>query len=173
MKDFIKPFQLRLDTLLQGSDYNPCGIRGDSGPDLDDEPSIDFDGVFSLWQWLDAAAPEVSWTLPDAVAWHPSTLPWLDYWWELEWADQFYIYTDGSAHHTKGTSAAAAVMFARQGPVWYYAGHLRQELLGPACPHRAELHGSLLGLHWLNTTMHRLSLTQSWRPSIHFAFDAT
>lgn len=173
LKDYIKPLQLRLETLLQGSAYNPCGFRCDPSPDVIHKPSIDFNGVLSLWQWLDAAAPDVFWTLPDDVSWHPSTLPWLDYWWDLEWADQFYIYTDGSAHHRKGTSAAAAVIFARQGPAWFYAGHLKQELLGPACPHRAELHGILLGLHWLNTTLHRLAVTQSGMPSVHFAFDAT
>jgi len=173
IKEYIKPLQLRLHSLLQDSDYKPCGFQTGPSPDEQDRPSIDFTGVFSLWQWLDAAAPDVIWALPDNITWHPSTLPWLEYWWDLEWADQFYIYTDGSAHHNKGTSAAAAVIFARQGPDWFYAGHLRQELLGPACPHRAELHGILLGLHWLNTTLHRLAVTQPWRPAVHFAFDAT
>ena len=173
IKEYIKPLQLRLHSLLQDSDYKPCGFQTGPSPDEQDKPSIDFTGVFSLWQWLDAAAPDVIWALPDNITWHPSTLPWLEYWWDLEWADQFYIYTDGSAHHNKGTSAAAAVIFARQGPDWFYAGHLRQELLGPACPHRAELHGILLGLHWLNTTLHRLAVTQPWRPAVHFAFDAT
>ena len=56
---------------------------------------------------------------------------------------------------------------------WFYAGYLRQDLNGHPCAHRAELHGILLGYHWINATLHRLAYTQTECPSITFAFDAT
>ena len=166
-----RDMQINLDELIHGTDFDPCG-HGHFQNATPDQ-GLDFRGIFSLWQWLDAAIPTVGWTLPEGVHWHQATTPWVEDWWDLVYADQIYIYTDGSAHSKKGKSAAAAVFFVRKGFKWYYAGHLRQDLPGPPCPHRAELHGILLGLHWLNTTLHRLSITQWQLPAVHLAFDAT
>ena len=163
--------QINIEELIHGADFDPCG-NGHSRCAIP-EGGLDFRGIFSLWQWLGAAMPTVAWTLPEEVHWHHATIPWVADWWDLYYADQIYIYTDGSAHAKKGTSAAAAAFFVRKGPMWYYAGHLRQDLPGSPCPHRAELHGILLGLHWVNSTLHRLSMTQKHIPAIHFAFDAT
>ena len=172
--DFVtprRPMQIRLEETLHGSDYNPLGHH----PDLKmaNESCLDFRAVFSLWQWLDAALPVVSWSLPQGIEWHSSTLAWIDDWWDLQTAEEIYVYTDGSAHASHHTSAASAVFFVRTGYHWSYAGYLRQDLPGPPCPHRAELHGLLLGLHWICNTLHRLAFTQDRMPQINFAFDAT
>ena len=160
---------INISDSLQDADYRPCGFHAQ----VDDSTGIDFRGVFSLWQWLDTAIPEVQWYLPEDIPWHPATASWTQSFWDLEWADQLYIYTDGSAHRKRNTSTAAAAFFARQGEDWHFAGYLRQDLPGPPCPHRAELHGLLIGLHWVNHTLHRLSVTQGSVPDTHFAFDAT
>ena len=136
------------------------------------ENGISFHEVFDLWKWLDASNPEVQWALPPEAEWHAASREWTNLpWWNLLAADEIVIYTDGSAN--KHGSSAGAVFFIRLGGHWFFGGYLQQKLKGPPCAHRAELHGILISLHWLNSTLHGLSYLQSHTPAVHFCFDAT
>jgi len=151
----------------QGHDYNPwraATARPNEG--------VDFDEVLQLWAWLDAALPEVQWALPPHIEWNASAIPWTDLdWWDLCQAEEIHIYTDGSA--SKEGCAASAVFFVKQNEEWKFGGFLCHELQGQPCAHRAELQGLMGGLHWLNSTLRRLSYFQQDFPKITFAFDAT
>lgn len=161
---------LCLEGALDGLQYNP--FRNQQGDQLQvPQGGIDFTEVVHLWNWMDASAPIPSWTLPD-IAWHPSTVPWImAEWWNYEEVEEIFIYTDGSAN--KSESSAAAVIFLRAGIEWYYGGYLRRQLQGQPCAHRAELHGILLGYHWLNHSLKAHALLHGHVPSVVFAFDAT
>ena len=136
------------------------------------ERGISFHEVFDLWKWLDASTPQVQWTLPSGGEWHPASIAWThSSWWNLLAADEIVIYTDGSAN--KHHSSAGAVFFVRLGGYWFYGGYIQQKLKGPPCAHRAELHGILISLHWLNSILHCLSYLQSHVPEVRFCFDAT
>lgn len=158
---------ISLTMSAQGQDYNPwraATARQNEG--------VDFDEVLQLWAWLDAALPEVQWALPPHIEWNASAFPWTDLdWWDLCQADEIHIYTDGSA--SKEGCAASAVFFVKQNEEWKFGGFLCHELQGQPCAHRAELQGLMGGLHWLNSTLRRLSYFQQDFPKITFAFDAT
>ena len=158
---------INLASCLDGEQYQPKKQDVDG----DQDRGMDFRPVFDLWAWLDASYPMVQWSLPEEAKWHWATESWTHDWWDLHRADEIYVYTDGSANKT--TSAAAAVFFVRTSHRWFYAGYLRQDLNGHPCAHRAELHGILLGYHWINATLHRLACTQTICPKVTFAFDAT
>ena len=164
---YRRAIPITLDGRVDGDEYRP---QSNAPPEVNDN-GLDFTPVFDLWKWLDASYPSVRWSLPEGVDWHWATSQWITEWWDLGSAEELYVYTDGAANGT--TSAAAAVFFARSNGVWYYAGYLRQDLAGGPCAHRAELHGILLGYHWINATLHRLSYTQATMPRVGFGFDAT
>lgn len=162
-----EPIQL-LEVL--GNDYNPF-FQSWKKSDQDDQ-GIDFSDIFSLLDWLDSSAPIPSWILPEGTVWHDSTQPWIELpWWNYEAVEEVYIYTDGSARSS--SSSAAAVIFVQLQGQWLYGGYLRNELLGPPCPHRAELHGILLSCHWLNHALRFQTLVYGNAPNITIAFDAT
>ena len=134
--------------------------------------SLDFSEVINLGAWLDSAMVRVSWTLPTGCEWKESSLPWVDApWWDYEKADEIHIYTDGSAY--KGSSSCAAVIWICDAETWYFGGYVRHLLPGRPCPHRAELHGLLLGCHWLNHALQALHVLYGTLPSVKFHFDAT
>ena len=161
-----RPTAINLESCLEGDQYKPR--RTWNGPKA---CGLDFRPVFDLWAWLDSSCPMVQWSLPEGRRWHPATMPWLASWWDLNYADEIYVYTDGSANGS--LAASAAVFFIRVGYDWHYGGYLRQHLNGDPCSHRAELQGIMLGFHWINATLHRLSYTQAKSPKVTFAFDST
>lgn len=171
--DFIyhpRAEKIRLANSLDGSLYQPPLPETTRQGNAADH--IDFKEVFALLEWIDASLPEVQWSLPEGVQWHEQSLPWTTtMWWDLAYADEISIYTDGSA--TKISSSAAAVIFARVGSRWYFAGYLKQDLISKPCAHRAELCGLLLAYHYVNATLRRLAFFQQDPPKINILFDAT
>ena len=163
---------LCLEGAVDGLQYNPFRHRQENqNQSQTPQGGINFKEVIHLWNWMDASSPIPSWTLPDD-AWHTSTFPWITTeWWNYEEVDEIFIYTDGSAN--KLESSAAAVIFLRAGADWYYGGYLRHQLQGPPCAHRAELHGILLGYHWLNHSLKTHAVLYGRVPTVVFAFDAT
>ena len=157
-----------LEEATEGQKYNPWREKH-----LEERAvGLDFDDVFSLWQWLDAATPTVEWILPEGVEWKKEARPWTDLeWWDLCYAEEICIYTDGSAS-SSGCAASAVFFILTQGQ-WFFGGYLCHVLQGEPCAHRAELHGLIAGLHWLNETLRRISYFQQSMPKITFAFDAT
>ena len=159
-----------LHAAIDGNHYKPPPVVIENDQPNDD--GINFREVLALWDWLDASMPEVSWLLPDGAHWHSQSLPWTTAaWWDLMQADEIAIYTDGSA--TKGSASAAAIFFVYSRGHWFYAGYLKQDLLGKPCAHRAELCGILLAYHYLNSTLRRLAHLQAAPPKVHLLFDAT
>ena len=153
---------------IDGNHYRPRSNEGANH----DPGGIDFGEVLSLWEWLDASQPEVQWTLPDEVHWHPNSIPWTSgAWWNLGYADEIAIYTDGSA--SQHGSSSAAVIFVASAGHWFFGGYLKQDLPGPRCAHRAELCGLLLAYHYLNPTLRRLAFQQPSPPKVSLLFDAT
>ena len=133
---------------------------------------LDFSEVINLGAWLDSAMVRVSWILPTGCEWKESSLPWVDApWWDYEQAEEIHIYTDGSAY--KGSSSCAAVLWIYGAETWYFGGYVRHLLPGRSCPHRAELHGILLGCHWLNHALQALHVLYGTLPSVKFHFDST
>ena len=159
-----------LHAAIDGNHYKPPPIEDEKNRTADS--GINFQEVLALWDWLDASLPEVSWLLPEGAQWHPQSLSWTTAaWWDLLQADEIAVYTDGSA--TKDSASAAAIFFVYSRGYWFYAGYLKQDLLGKPCAHRAELCGILLAYHYLNSTLRRLAHLQAAPPKIRLLFDAT